>query len=156
MIAMGKIASQHPRDMSPIIMAIFVAEAYPHIAAAGCYYLDVWPIVQPQICVMDPNMVAQYTQEVSLPKAKFIAPEWRPLTNNHDLLTTEGTYWKRWRSAFNPGFSAKNITALLPAFIEEISTLKEIMVQVAKSGETVQFENLARNGTIDIICRAVV
>ena len=65
------------------------------------------------------------------PFHSMVSVELEPLTGLNDLVTMEGQEWKTWRSVFNPGFSAKNLTALLPAFLEEIQVLKERLVKVA-------------------------
>lgn len=60
------------------------------------------------------------------------------------------------RSVFNPGFSAKNLTALLPAFLEEIQVLKERLVKVAGSGKVIKMEETIQRATVDVICRAAL
>lgn len=54
------------------------------------------------------------------------------------------------------GFSNRNVTALLPAFLEEIQVLKGALFKAAASGEIIKMEETARKLTVDIICRAVL
>lgn len=118
--------------------------------------MDAWPFGGTMLQVFDPDMMAQFTQDKSHPKAPFIFSELGPLTGNRDLVTMEGQEWKTWRSVFNPGFSAKNLTALLPDFLEEIQVLKERLIAAAKSGEVIKMEKTVQLATVDVICRAAL
>lgn len=107
-------------------------------------------------CVFHPDIASQFTQESSLPKAAEIARELGPFTNLRDLISMEGREWKFWRSVFNPSFSTKNLTALLPAFLEEIQVLKDRFIQAARSGEVLNMEKTVSTATVDVICRAAL
>lgn len=106
--------------------------------------------------VFAPELMSQFTQEASLPKSPWLTRELGPLTKAKDIVTMEGQEWKLWRSIFNPGFSAKNITSLLPSFLEEIQVFKERLLATAKSGKVVKMEKIAQEATVDVICRATL
>jgi hypothetical protein len=57
-----------PRDTAGTSMPLLVAQAYPEFAKHGYHYLDMWPISQQMMTVWNPDMVAQFTQDTSLPK----------------------------------------------------------------------------------------
>lgn len=137
-------------------MPYAVFQAHPEACADGFLYLDTWPFGHSLIAVFDPDIAAQFTHEKSFPKAATVLHELGPLTDGRDLVTMEGQEWKTWRSVFNPGFSAKNLTALLPAFLEEIQVLKETLVRATKSGEVVNMEKTVQMATVDVICRAAL
>lgn len=118
--------------------------------------MDIWPFGKPTVAVFHPEIMAQFTQEKSLHKADEVRRELGPLTHLRDLVTMEGPEWKRWRSIFNPGFSAKNLIELLPAFLEEIQVLKERFTETAISGKTIIMEDTVQEATVDVICRAVL
>lgn len=79
-----------------------------------------------------------------------------PLTKARDIVAMEGPEWKLWRSVFNPGFSAKNLTALLPGFLEEIQVFKEKLIATAKSRKVIELEGMVQQATVDVICRATL
>lgn len=106
--------------------------------------------------VWAPELMSQFTQENSLPKSPWQRRELFPLTKAKDIVTLEGQEWKFWRSVFNPGFSTKNLTALLPGFLEEIQVFKERLIATAKSGKVVKMEQMAQQVTVDVICRATL
>jgi len=105
------------------------------------------------LAVFHPDMMAQFTQETSLPKYKSMATEFRPFTQLNDLLTQEGQEWKTWRTIFNPGFSAKNLVSLVPQMIEEVLIFRDWLKDVAASGQVTKLEDQASKTTIDVIGR---
>ncbi|GAB1319198.1 Sterigmatocystin biosynthesis protein [Madurella fahalii] len=156
LVVIGKIMAKYPRDMFPISVATLVLQQYPHLEKYGFILMDSWPFVQPMIYVFDPEISAQFTQIQSLPKSTDLKAEFRPLTQNKDLVTLDGSEWKLWRSIYNPGFSAKNLMSMIPAFLEEIRVFVDRLRAAAKSGEILRIEEPATNLTIDIIGRAVL
>lgn len=130
---------------------------YPEVGAAGLTYLDTWPLgTEVTLAVFHPGMMAQCVQETSLPKSPMVSRELQPLTGGNDLVTMEAQEHRTWRSVFNPGFSAQNLTALLPAFLEEIQVLKEIFIEASRSGSVLNMEETVQKATVDLICRAVL
>lgn len=119
-------------------------------------FWDTWPFGGSFACVFHPDLVAQFTQDRLVPKAPMIARELAPFTGLQDLLSMEGQDWKFWRSVFNPSFSSKNLTAMLPAFLEEIQVLRERLIRAAESGEVINMEKTVQAATVDVICRAAL
>jgi cytochrome P450 len=156
LISVGKVVSKYPTGTGNLGSALLLAKEYPELGECGIIYMDTWPIAPPTLAVFHPDVMAQFTQETSMPKGDFIKPELYPLTQSKDLVSSEGAEWKTWRSIFNPGFSAKNLTSLLPAFLEEIQVIRERFIKLAESGEIVELEPVVQKLTIDVICRAVL
>lgn len=145
-----------PVESSKLALPYALSKAYPDICTPGVVYLDTWPFGGATMAVFHPDLMAQFTQERSLPKAPLVARELGPLTGLRDLASMEGADWKFWRGVFNPGFSSKNLTAMLPEFLEEIQVLKERLVRAAESGEVVNMEQTVQMATVDVICRAAL
>lgn len=133
-----------------------MTKAYPEIIKNGLVYFDTWPLGETTLAAFDPDLIAQFTQDRSYLKAQMVKTELEPLTGLNDLSSMEGQEWKTWRSVFNPGFSAKNLTALLPAFLEEIKVLKERLVKAAGSGNVIRMEETIQRATVDVIFRAAL
>ncbi|RYP84561.1 hypothetical protein DL769_001149 [Monosporascus sp. CRB-8-3] len=81
----------------------------------------------------------------------------KPLTSNLDIVTAEAELWKTWRSRFNPGFSSRNIMALLPDLIEDVAKFANVLEGLAGEGNTwgpvFQLKEKATNLTFDSICK---
>lgn len=98
----------------------------------------------------------QLTQANQIPKDKGLRHFLQPLTGKEDLVTLEGASWKRWRTIFNPGFSANHISTLIPGMVEEVGIFKTILAKHAKKGNMFYLEEASLNLTIDIIGRVVM
>lgn len=127
----------------------------PSLEAKGCLYLDIWPITEPLLAVWNPDLLAQIT-DANFPKAKLMTTELDPVTGARDLFTLEGAEWKRARSVFNPGFSAKNLLSLVPEFVDEMLPFQNRLREAAQTKETVKLERLTTPLAIDVIGRAVL
>ncbi|KAI2465975.1 cytochrome P450 4V3 [Annulohypoxylon bovei var. microspora] len=121
-------------------------------------YLDLWPMAGSLAAVHDAVAASQFTQTKSLPKDHIMVDYMMPLTGNLDIVSAEGELWKTWRSRFSPGFSPRNLTALLPELIEEVlvfvNGLKGLAGKDGNWGPVLQLEEKTTNLTFDIIVRA--
>jgi sterigmatocystin biosynthesis cytochrome P450 monooxygenase len=131
-----------------------VRRQYPHLDTA--FYLDLWPFGPPMLVALSPDIISQFTQERSLPKFKDLRQFIRPITGGHDLLTMEGAVWRRWRSIFNPGFSAQNVMSLVPEILKNVLVFRDIIKGHAEKGDIFQLEELALNLSNDITGRVVL
>lgn len=137
-------------------MPLLIAQEYPEIASHGLVYMDTWPFGCPMLAVFHPDIMAQFTQDISLPKHTLMHDEFMPFDGCNNLVCQNGQVWKTWRSVFNPGFSSKNLVALIPAFLEEIDHFRDWLEVIAKAGKVVQLEPKAMRTTSDIIGRAAL
>ncbi|KAL2754843.1 hypothetical protein ACRALDRAFT_1082494 [Sodiomyces alcalophilus JCM 7366] len=153
---LGEIMKEYPSDIAGQFAPYALLRAFPHLASVGAVYIDLWPVTYPMLAVFDPTMMAQFCQDPSRPKHPLVKDEFRPFSRNRDLVTTEGQAWRTWRAAFNPGFSAQNIMALIPALLEESLVFKAHLDHVATTGETFRLEDQLMKATCDIIGRAVL
>lgn len=159
LIVLAKVSMKYkiPRDGHGQWMFHHLQLEYPEIAGKGIIYMDVWPIGYPMIAVYHPEMMAQFTQEHSLPKWESMARvEFAPFTGGEDLVNLEGNEWKVARSMFNPGFSVRNLLSLVPDMIEEVLVFRERFRKAASSGEVVKLEDYTTSITVDVIGRAVL
>ncbi|KAF6838176.1 hypothetical protein CMUS01_04747 [Colletotrichum musicola] len=155
-LVVAKLFKKHQSDVFGNYIPLFLAMEYPKLAEAGVFYVDLWPLAPPMLSVFQPDMMAQFTQDTSLPKHKMMQREFFPFTQCNDLVNQEGPEWKMWRSIYNPGFSAKNLSAMVPAFVEEIQVLKDWLYGLAETGEVVQMQGQAMKTAIDVIGRAIL
>jgi cytochrome P450 len=135
---------------------LLFARKYPEKFKDGIIYLDNWPFAPPMLAVFEPDMMAQFTQETSLPKHEMMHAEFMPFTQLNDLVLQEGQVWKMWRSIFNPGFSSKNLMSFVPDIIEEVDVFKQWLRSIAKTGEVAKFVHPSMKLTIDVIGRVTL
>ncbi|KAI0384729.1 cytochrome P450 4V3 [Hypomontagnella monticulosa] len=154
-----------PPDVNIYVFHTWLAENYEkYFPGSGSLppviYLDLWPLTSSLAMVTDPAAASQFTVTQSLPKVGIVKEFISTLTSCVDILTTEGQAWKTWRSRFNPGFSQRNLTTMLPEIIEEVAVfvdgLKKLAGDSGSWGPVFQLEEKTTNLTFDIICRATL
>jgi Cytochrome P450 len=157
LIHAAKIAMKYPPDTSKLTVPLLLVRENPELFKDGIMLFDTWPITkEPNLTVFHPDMMAQFTQETSLPKHYMMQAEFYPFSQLNDLVNQEGQVWKTWRSIFNPGFSSKNLLSLVPMMLEEILVFREWLKKVATTEEVIKLEDQARRVTIDVMGRAVL
>ncbi|WYZ42278.1 hypothetical protein EsH8_V_001173 [Colletotrichum jinshuiense] len=124
-------------------------------------YLDLWPIMRsPIVAVYKNTVAAQFTQTKNLDKHQTSLDFMNPLTKGKDIASLQGDEWKKWRSWFNPGFSSRNVSTIVPELIEEIKVfagnLRQRVGPNGSWGPMFQFRNMTTALTFDIIVRAVL
>ncbi|KAK8112987.1 hypothetical protein PG984_013513 [Apiospora sp. TS-2023a] len=124
-------------------------------------YLDTWPLLEPLAIVTDPVAAAQFTIANSEPRIELYRKYFIPLTSGLDVFMSEGHVWKTWRSRLNPGFSQRNLTALTPEILEEVSVFVDRLKQGAAYGDdgwgpVFQLQEMATDLTTDVIGRAAL
>jgi cytochrome P450 len=123
-------------------------------------YLDTWPIDVGFAIAFDPVIASQFVQTPNLPKLPTTKGYLEPLTGGHDIVSNDGAEWKIWRSRFNPGFSQRNLMAMLPELINEVSTFaSQLEARVGKGGKwgsVFQLEEKTTNLTFDVISMATL
>lgn len=148
--------AKYPRDLHGQWLAVVLQEKFPDIFAPGVVYLDVWPITAPMIVVFHPDLMNQFTVEKSFLKHELVRHELGPFTQNLDLVSSEGQLWKTWRGIFNPGFSAKNLSRLIPDMVEEVEVFRTRLQKAAVSGDTIPLAESVETLTVDVIGRTVL
>ncbi|KAK1690193.1 vera protein [Colletotrichum godetiae] len=124
-------------------------------------YLDLWPVLKAPIVAAYKNTVAaQFTQTKNLDKHQISLDFMNPLTKGLDIATLQGDEWKKWRGWFNPGFSSRNVSSMVPDLIEEIKAFADnLQREIGPNGSwgrMFQLRNMTTALTFDIIVRAVL
>ncbi|KAI0387352.1 cytochrome P450 [Hypomontagnella monticulosa] len=159
LITLAKVSMKYkiPRDGNGQWIFHHLQKEFPEIANQGIVYMDPWPIGYPILTVYNPEMMAQFTQENSLPKYWAMGQvEFKPFTDGEDLVNLDGAEWKAARSIFNPGFSIKNLLSLVPDMTDEVLVFRERLQKAAESGEVVKLEDYTTDVTVDVVGRAVL
>lgn len=126
----------HPPDVNIYVFQTWLAENCEKYFPANNYpppviYLDLWPLTSSLALVTDPVAASQFTLTQNLPKIEVLKNFIRPLTSCIDIFCTKGQAWKLWRSRFNPGFSQRNLTTMVPEIIEEVTVFVDGLKKVA-------------------------
>lgn len=150
----ASIVQEMPPEAHGVYIADQIRRRFPKMNEA--FYVDIWPVGKPYLMIIHPDLHYQLTQANQLPKDPGLQNFLKPLAGRQNLVTMEGPAWKRWRAVFNPGFSASNISSLVPGMVEKVEIFKRHVEKHADTGKMFFLEEMALSLTIDIIGGAVM
>jgi len=163
-----QFGKKRPADTNALHITNFLMDNYAELSPGHgdkpvppVFYLDVWPVNEPMMIVVDSDLAAQFTQDPSpLPKHRAYQAIVGPLTGGEDLLASRGEFWKFWRPRFNPGFRPKVLQALIPDLLEEALVFLDVLERRVGPngtwGEVYPLEADTINLTFDTIARATL
>lgn len=73
-----------------------------------------------------------------------------------NLVSSEGKEWRKWRSAFNPGFSNSHLMTLVSQVVQDCQVFADIMNDHAKNNDLFRLEPATVKLTLNIIGRLVL
>ena len=158
-------AGKHPKDAHFNLIIDYIMDNYQNFfpgltAPPPVLYLDIWPLGLPLMIVVDLELSVHFTQDLAFPKHDNFKAIMVPLTKGIDMNTISGQAWKFWRTIFNPVFSARNITALVPQMLEEVHVFAETLRNRAGKdgswGSVFPLEDDTTNLTFDVVGRAIL
>nr|POE49476.1 putative sterigmatocystin biosynthesis p450 monooxygenase [Quercus suber] len=142
-----------PKRFAPQTLSMFLQEEF---GLSDYFYVDSFPFGFPILFIHDPDLMHQMTVQTSTPKHPVVDEFMTHIGGPGNLVSSEGSEWKRWRSAFNPGFSAAHLVTLAPQIIEECNVFCDIMTERAKNKTLFRMEPASTRLTVDIIGRVIL
>ncbi|KAK1020230.1 hypothetical protein LTR33_019125, partial [Friedmanniomyces endolithicus] len=150
---MDVVLRKQPKNAAPQTLFNFIQEEYD---LPDTFYLDVWPAGDPIMITFDTAVMHEFTVAHSLPKHPAVDKFLQNFGGPGNLASSEGAVWKKWRNAFNPGFSASHIMSLVPLMVDECDIFSDILNKHAKNNDLFRLERAATSLTVDIIGRVVL
>jgi cytochrome P450 len=153
LISMGKVVAQQPGSAAPQTYPTFIKEYYN---LGDWFTFDPWPFGPATLVTFDPQMVHDFTVKNSMPKHPVVDDFMQNFGGEGNMVSSEGSQWKKWRSAFNPGFSAAYLMTLVPSIVDNCDVFSSLMLARAKTNELFRMEFATTNLTVDIIGKVVL
>ncbi|KAF2723236.1 cytochrome P450 [Polychaeton citri CBS 116435] len=152
--SMGDVLMEQPTRAAPQTFPTFIKERYN---LGDTFYMDAWPFGPQVLVTMDPRMMEDISVKKNLPKHELVADFLRWFGGANNIVSTEGAVWKKWRSAFNPGFNAGHLMAsMVPLIVDEMAIFTKIMEKKAQANELFRMETWTTKLTVDIIGKVVL
>ncbi|KAK5155969.1 hypothetical protein LTS14_005535 [Recurvomyces mirabilis] len=151
--AFDYVLRKQPKRAAPQTFAIFLKEEYN---LPDVFYVDVWPMGDPILMIFDTDVMAEITVKNSLPKHIEVDKFLQNFGGPGNLVSSEGALWKKWRSAFNPGFSAAHLMSLVPVMLDEGQIFVDILKKRVRNNEVFRVERDTTRLTVDIIGKVVL
>jgi len=150
---MGKVVAQQPGSAAPQTYPSFIKEYYN---LGDWFVFDPWPFGPVTLVTLSPEMAHEFTVKQSMPKHPVVDDFMQNFGGAGNMVSSEGAQWKKWRSAFNPGFSAAYLMTLVPSIVDNCDVFSSIMLARAKTNELFRMESATTNLTVDIIGKVVL
>lgn len=150
---MGKVVAKQPGSAAPQTYPSFIQK---HYNLGDWFVFDPWPFGPTVLATFSPEMAQEFTVKQSLPKHPLVDEFMHSFGGEGNLVSSEGAEWKKWRSAFNPGFSAAYLMTLVPSIVDNCNVFSSIMLERAKTNELFRMEAATTNLTVDIIGKVVL
>ncbi|KAJ8109432.1 hypothetical protein OPT61_g7458 [Boeremia exigua] len=151
LISVGKVAAKLPGRAHPHTLSAQLSREYD---LPTVFYIDPRPFSTVSLVIVDPD-VARQVAEVDLPKHPILVDVLEPFMGRVNMLTTSGPLWKKWRSAFNPGFSVQNIVGQVPMMVDCCREFVRLLDEHSSADRVFRMEEEATKITIDIIGKAI-
>ena len=117
---------------------------------SGIFYINLWPFSGNLLVITTPSAAAQ-VQALELEKPSILCEPLNTLTGGPSLITMQGPTLMKWRTLFNPGFSAGYMMGLAPLIADEVGIFCDLLRERVRRGEMFQLEDLTLKLTIDVI-----
>ncbi|KAK4629585.1 Cytochrome P450 monooxygenase [Fulvia fulva] len=152
-LAMPPVLASQPPNAAPQTYFQCVKEYYN---LPDVFYFDPWPLGPQIMLIFNADMMHAVSVATSLPKHPVTLDFMKNFGGPGNLVSSEGKEWKRWRSAFNPGFAPAQLMSMLPVVVDECQRFCDIMSTHAKNNDIIRLEQYATNLTVNIIGKIVL
>ncbi|KAF2681297.1 cytochrome P450 [Lentithecium fluviatile CBS 122367] len=150
---MGEARSNIPALNHP---HVFPLELRKKFNLPSIFYVDLYPVTQSAVFVLDPDVGAEVTADPTMWKHPAFTDHLAPLTGPVNLLLSDGPQWKKQRAMFNPGFSPQHIMSQLPVIIDVAEEFVRALERRADANKVFRLEEEATKISIDVIGRIVL
>jgi cytochrome P450 len=141
-----------PIDASVFLVLEKLAEGHSDTEA---FIVDLWPGAPASLIVFGSESSFEVSNKYNLPKPHSQVDLFRPMVGGQSILTMNNDEWKRWRTLFNPGFSAAHMTKLVPTIVESVQVFCDIMRDNAEQN-LVQLDTLTTRLTMEVIAKVTL
>lgn len=101
----GEVAASYPRRVHPHTYPLKLKKQHD---LGSVFCVDVWPVGDPFIAVMDPAVSQQFSVGFNSEKHEAMKSYLYSLVGPDDMVSANGELWQKWRKMFNPGFSSQH------------------------------------------------
>jgi cytochrome P450 len=149
---MGEAAAMFPPNAHPQIYLTAIARKYD---LKGIFYVDLWPVADPQVVITDAALMDQTVVTRSLNQHPMANDFLEPIVGRDVIATANGAVWKKAHRAMAPAFSWSHIRSLTSVMIDECLHFRNTLDRLAATGEVFSMEKESAKVIFDIITRVV-
>ena len=149
---MGDIAQKLPPNLHPQAYITEIAHRYD---LKDIWYLDLWPIADPQVIISNPDLLNQIQITKPLPMHSMSDDFLAPIVGRGNIASSNGYVWKKTHNAMAPAFSTSHVRNFTGVMVEESLRFRETLSKFSDSKEIFSLENKVAELVFDVIARLV-
>jgi cytochrome P450 len=147
------MAAALPPDVHPHHYWMWLRQEYK---LGDFYYFDVWPMGPPTLIICNAEIADQITVKNSLDKHPMVKTFLKQHLGVNNLAAANGQVWKKARTIYNPGFAVSHLMTVISTIIEDVLVFRDVLGELAESGEVIEMEAVAMKLSFDVIGRLVL
>ncbi|TDZ60852.1 putative sterigmatocystin biosynthesis P450 monooxygenase stcS [Colletotrichum trifolii] len=145
---MAEMAALMPPHCHP---QYYLTEIIHRYNMPGVWYLDLWPIADPQLIVTDPNAAAQLLVVSPSPKHRAVEEFVRPVVGSGSIIAVNGEAWKFAHRLLGSGFSPSYVKPMLGMVADCVVEFNGRLREFALRGDVISIEEETAKAVFDII-----
>lgn len=152
LLSLQKYVNRVPSNAHVLLAVHELAKEY---ADTEVFLMDTWPMFPVMYMIFDPDTAVQVSTKYNLPKPASFHKSMQPVTGGPSLVSINDSEWKKWRSIFNPGFSAGNMVDQVSAVVDSVQVFCDILRDKAGTG-LVKLDDFTTRLTMEVILRVTL
>ncbi|OGM46403.1 hypothetical protein ABOM_004743 [Aspergillus bombycis] len=119
------------------------------------FFLDLWPLFPPIVCVSDPNVARKITVEDRTPRWPGVFEPLAPAASQRWIQTLSQNNWTKNHSIFGTSFTASRFVRMIPSMAEDLQALDQMLTKCAKTGQIFKMETVAKFSILEMTGRVL-
>lgn len=121
----------------------------------GIFYVDMWPFVESQVIITDPDAAQLVLTTNPYPKHPTIEQFLRPFTGKDSIAASNGERWKYNHRMVGSGFTPTYVKPMAGMIAEQVLIFHERLRGFSESGEQFNMEEEAAKTIFDVVGKIV-
>ena len=119
------------------------------------FFLDLWPIFPPIVCVSDPDVARKITVEDRAPRWPSVFEPLAPAASQRWIQTLSQNNWTKNHSIFGSSFTTSRFVRMIPAMAEDLQALDQMLAQCAKTGQIFKMATVTKFSILEMTGRVL-
>ncbi|KAI8964798.1 cytochrome P450 [Daldinia sp. FL1419] len=149
---MAELVGQLPPNNHPQIYYTAIAHKYN---LKGIWYLDLWPIADPQVVLTEPELMDAVQVTRVYNQHRMGQEMVSDLIGENVIATVNGPVWKKLHNAMAPAFLPSHVKTLTGLMADETMIFRDTLRKFASSCQPFSMEHVLSKLTFDIVGRVV-
>ncbi|KAH8673794.1 cytochrome P450 [Xylariales sp. PMI_506] len=149
---MGEIAATFPPNQHPQAYYTTIAKNY---GFEGLFYIDLWPIADPQVILIEPDLMDQVQVRRSFDQHRIANDFLEPFVGPNVIAVANGQVWKQLHRAMAPSFTVSHIRTLTGLMVDESVTFHNTLKRLSAKKQVFSMDGELTKYLIDVVGQVI-